>query len=1145
LWDWLTVQSRRSNPEVEHMLNVSLIEQFQMIYREQRGGAVEITLGERKVRFGFEQGELILLDVGEEKELAMARKLLDYHKIGPEIHRHAVAMARATGGSIVETLRRQQLISESEVDQVAQAMIEDLFSLVFGIGSVQMTYRAQEELDTFDTDKRAVRLKIDVPSLLESVQARVADEEAVIAELGGWNSSVALDEGGDSDKIDDFERHILTQVDGKKSVEQIAIAFRDSNYNIGKMLVGLMQKGFVKKGGVSNIRPAATTVANLVANPDPNEADAATLGGQQAQQPQSFEVYKPNEPVPSNAGFRFVLGTVLVVLLGIGVFVWLASSSQGAVSDRLERIAQHITQGAWSAARDGIDSAAAETGNDLSVVRKVKELSARLDDALNIEAERIDQLLEKQKFAEAGVKLEQFPIDHPRSHELRQRRVEWMKDFEVRGEAKLRQVLDRLDRRDVVGALALIDKATPAEAEAPLKAIDRWRMTTIEQAKRTSLSLGERQALVNILQNARPTGYQKEQIALLQDELNRGQNRRQEQIRALNKRVDNGAWLEVRTEVEKERLLDQAPGSALLAEVNALMGKVEVVRKDIESIPQQCNDALMVASDPRAVVRARQRLADALTRYPEASNLAELQALDHVLAQLEPVVGRGSTADEATALGGLLTEQSAESPLVRAARARIAALRTAALEAQDAIESARKLGREGQWDDCIAALTSISTRPEWKRTPTGLLVADEIAQAQANKVKLAELSKQFRARLDAGDIAGAYELSRQMGLRYLPLLVESMPPGATVVRDGKDVGKTPLIIEISAGDRLDLQLELRAAGCLPLTLSGANATGGWRLTGALRRKPISNVQLKTTISAAPAGGNGRLWVSGAAGVAAVTPEGTVSVFPYAGSDGMGAPNEPVYAPATVLEDGVYIATRERFALRIAKEKAERVPLAAATDSALVSYRSAVILDRRFLICAGLNGAIAANDPGTVNAGWTSAIGAPFAGPLTLIDDMVFAVRRDGEVLALQVDRGDVKARQSIGESIVAAWPTNNGMAGITATVSWAWNGVEVTKKLLPRNNAVAGAPGLIVTKERQVLVLEGSDWKSAGQIPSDLTTTPILWKGHPVLVSGKTVYVLGSGGFQFDATSTMLAPAVVGDNLALTTSDGDITFFAP
>ena len=79
------------------MLNVPLIEQFQMISREQRGGAVEVTLGERRIRFGFEGGELSLLDMGEEKELAMARKLLDYHKIGPEIHRHAVAMARATG----------------------------------------------------------------------------------------------------------------------------------------------------------------------------------------------------------------------------------------------------------------------------------------------------------------------------------------------------------------------------------------------------------------------------------------------------------------------------------------------------------------------------------------------------------------------------------------------------------------------------------------------------------------------------------------------------------------------------------------------------------------------------------------------------------------------------------------------------------------------------------------------------------------------------------------------------------------------------------------------------------------------------------------------------------------------------------------
>lgn len=1123
------------------MLNASLIEQFQIIHQEQRGGALEVTLGERKIRFGFEQGELSMLDLGEEKELAMARKLLDYHKIGPEIHRHAVAMARATGGSIVDTLRRQQLVSDSEIDQVSQAMIEDLFSLLFGLASVDMTYRAEESLETFDLEKRAVRLKSDIPSLLESVQARVAEEEAVLAELGGWDSVMALDEGGDADQLDDFERHVLTQIDGRKTVEQIAIAFRDSNFSLGRTLTGMMRKGFIKRGALSSVRGASTTVTSPVATePDaPNQVEAPV------RRTSEFEIYRPAEPPPSNNGFRLVLGTVFAVLLAIGVFVWLAGRQRGAVDDRLAQISQQIEQSAWIQARESLDRARLETGNDLGTVRQVEQLEKRLAAALAAEAERIDLLIESQQFAAAGEKLDRLPADHPRTNELRQRRTQRLSEFERRSETLLRQVEERLERRDVAGAFALLATVTPTEAEAPLKAIDRWRLATIDQARRTSLSLGERQALVNLLQSARPSPYQQGQVQLLQEELNRGQNRRQEQVLALTKRVERGAWLAAQTEVDKERLLDQAPGSALLADVTRLTAQIAAVRKELEAVPQVCSEALAAASDPQAVTRARQRVIAAIARYPEASNLAELQGLDQMLSQLESVVGRGTTEDEATALGGLLTDQPPDSPLVRAAKTRIAALRAAALDAQGALESARALGREGQWDESIAALTRISARPEWKRTPTGVIIGEEILQAEASKQRLEDLSKKFRARLNAGDIAGAFDLSRQMGLRYLPLLVESMPPGATVLRDGAELGSTPLVVEIPAGDRLELQLELRAPGCLPLTLSGADAVGGWRLSGALRRQPLATAQLRVTLSSQPAGADGRVWVAGSAGVAAVDATGTVSTFPYADEAGSGVPVEPVYAPATLLEDGVYIATRDRFALRIAGQQATRVPLPTASDGALLSYRSTVILDRRFLICAGVDGTLAASDPDTPGAGWISPTGAPFAGPLCLLDEVVLAVRRDGEVLALQVDRGDPLGHEYLGEPVVSAWKTSTGLAGITATKAWTWNGVELHMELLPRSNAVAGAPGLLITKERQVLVLDGSDWKQIGYTPGDLTAAPIMWRGHPVLVSGKAVYVLGAGGFQVDASAPFLAPAVVGDNLALVTSDGEISFFAP
>lgn len=1136
---------QRSNREVQSMLNVPLIEQFQMISREQRGGAVEVTLGERRIRFGFEGGELSLLDMGEEKELAMARKLLDYHKIGPEIHRHAVAMARATGGSIVDTLRRQQLVSDGEFDQVAQSMIEDLLSTVFGIGSLPMVYRPQEDLATFDLEKRAVRLKIDIPTLLDSVQSRVSEEEAVLAELGGWSSPVALDEGGDADQLDDFERHILTQVDGKKTVEQIAIAFRDSNFNIGRMLVGMMRKGFIRRGSMSGVRPASAPA--VLVQPGAGAAVAPAGDDGQAPQPRrtsDFEVYRPVEEPASNAGFRMVLGTVLAVLVAIGLFVWLAGRNQGEVIDRLGQIEQDILGSHWAQAQASLQQARAATGNDLAMVRRVEALEKRLASGLDEEASKIEALIKDQQFPQAGERLSAMPLDHPRTDELRQLRQQGMLDFEAASSRLSRQALERVERGDIPGAFALVQKARPGEAEAALKAIDRWRLTTIEQARRGSISLGERQALVNLVQSAKPSPYQAEQLQMLQEELNRGQNRRKEQIIALAKRVERGAWEEAQAEVDKEHLLDQAPGSDLLAEVTALVKRIAEVRKDLDSIPTACNDALAAASDPQSVARARKRLGEAIVTYPEASNLAQLKALDAVLSQMEPLVGRGSTADEATALGGLIADQPEGTDLVKSVRSRIAALRTAALEAEGALESARAIGREGKWDECIAALVRIGAQPEWKRTPTGLTIADEIIQAKARKQRIEEMTKEFHAKLDAGDISGAYELSRQMGLRYLPLLVESMPPGATVQRDGKDIGKTPLVIEISAGDRLDLTLLLQAPGCQPLELKGADAVGGWRLSGALRRSPVASAKVQTTLTSAPAGADGRLWVAGSAGVVAVDAQGRVSTFPYADT-AAAAPVEPVYAPAVGFDDGVFVATRDRFVLRIANQKSERLPLLAATDLPLLSYRSSVILDRRFLIGAGLDGSVVASDPSGRSGGWKTASGIPFTGTLAIVGDAVLGVRRNGDVIAVQVDRGEILASKTIGEPVLSVWSTSTGLAGITATSGFTWDGTTVVKSALPRSNAVAGAPGMIVTKERQVLVLEGQDWKPIGQLPGELTASPIMWRGHPVLVSNKTVYVLGVGGFQVDSASPFLAPAVVGDHLALATSGGEITFFAP
>ena len=67
------------------MLNRDLVDQFQRIAAGQQTGTLSVHFAANRLRFRFEEGELQLLDLGENKEHLMARKFLDYHMIGPEI----------------------------------------------------------------------------------------------------------------------------------------------------------------------------------------------------------------------------------------------------------------------------------------------------------------------------------------------------------------------------------------------------------------------------------------------------------------------------------------------------------------------------------------------------------------------------------------------------------------------------------------------------------------------------------------------------------------------------------------------------------------------------------------------------------------------------------------------------------------------------------------------------------------------------------------------------------------------------------------------------------------------------------------------------------------------------------------------------
>ena len=69
----------------------------------------------------------------------------------------------------------------------------------------------------------------------------------------------------------------------------------------------------------------------------------------------------------------------------------------------------------------------------------------------------------------------------------------------------------------------------------------------------------------------------------------------------------------------------------------------------------------------------------------------------------------------------------------------------------------------------------------------------------------------------------------------------------------------------------------------------------------------------------------------------------------------------MYAPATGIDGGVYVVTRERYALRIAGDNAERLFQPVGSDYSPVRYVSPIILDVELLIVAGRNGRLVGTD----------------------------------------------------------------------------------------------------------------------------------------------------------------------------------------
>jgi hypothetical protein len=1121
------------------MLNSILVEQFAGIHRQKKSGVLTVVGPGLRLRFCIEDGDPVGLDFCADKDLVLGQALLDSHKIGPEVYQMAVESRRLGKGTVAETVRRQQVVNEDEIAQVTRSMVEDTLVKCFGTPHQELVFDERDDSTTFDFDNSAVRLRIGTEILLNTVQARVAEVDRVMQEVGGPDAVFSLSENeAGSAPLSEFEKHVLNFIDGRKTVEEIAIAFRESTLTMSRLLHGMAAKGVIKRssiGGISRLRAA-------VQQPTPDTPTAAVPASAPALP--DFVPHRAAEPPRSNRAVLAMLIAALVLVSAIGYLVILSQRRSVALDSAAQALIDNLVAGKWDDAVAQIDKARSEAGNDVVAIERVQSLDQRLQEALKIEHAAIAKLIEAQDYLSARDRLGRLPAAL-QPVDLRNDLQRGLSTFNNRSDALLGQVTNLLANGQAAQAMRVIAGAKGKEGEAAADHLARWRLSSLERAASSSLPLSQREALVNQILATEPDSRQREQIQRIQGDFARLQKRTTEQIAQLQTLAAKGDFLEVENQWDQARISDQVRGTQLAGKADALKRQNDQVAKEMRALEADGLALITDSDDPKAMGAYAARVQQALDKWPLASNAAALQANAQLLNELSGLVAERQAGDEATALSAWLLDRQPPAAVTALVQGRAKRLQGIEDAATKALETARAFARQNDWEANERLLRDLLARPQWQRTVAYGHARRDLESISTIKSQQQAWQEELRKAMLAGDSQASLAIAQRMGLRYLPLVVHSQPAGADVVRDGKSIGTTPLIIDLPAGERANLVLRVQRPDFDPVEVKGANAEGGWFLPVRLERTASARFDLAQTLTARPTAVGNRLWVASRQAAAVLAPGQAVQRYAFEHAGTGEVVGQPLYAGALATTEGVWYPTRDGIAIRVGKSGIERLPLAGRTDLGMIDYTSELIVGRRFLIVAGLDGALHAGDERNPLAAWHGPGGAAFAHQPVLRGDRVLALRGDGTIEVHLADDGTPVGRHRLDGEVLGAWHDAQGLHAVTRTSHWRYDGMnDPVRTALPQEIRSAGRE-VLITPDNHAWVLVDGTWRDAGRLDGRPTAQPIHWSGHAVIPLGTRLLVLGTKGFQVAESSEFLVPEVVAGHLAVATMAGVVRFYAP
>ena len=1114
------------------LLDSHLVEKFHALHRQRLSGLIRASGDGYILGICLAEGEPIAIDLGEDIEQAFAHACGTYHKLDDAGLAELLA-AIAGGAKARDYLVERQLISEAEADQLAQAVVEDALTRAFRGPSTAIDFLESVGPDQLAIGHSALKMRIGVEQLIRTCDQHVTEQLAVEHAVGGWHAVFAMSEGElSSGALSEYEKMVLNFIDGKATVDEIATLCRDSSMNLGRVLRSLIVKKVIHRidqHPTSGVRPAVSATDSSVAPVAPASTAAVDM--------------QPYRRAQLESGGRPIVLVGLIALLAIAIGVAVVVVQYNGRQTRLHQdeaeISQLVTARSWREARGLVEQLRQAAGNDLTGIRMVDALKEQVEVAMTAERIRIGDLIEAADYAAARVRIAALPEDGGLSLRLHEAEA----DQRATSAALADEVRRRLAAGDVAGALAALDEVQGPRAAEVNAILVAWRNATLITARSQTHPLQVRLASVARLRQARPDAAIEASLVALDGEL-------QDQIQDLVKRLVRleeqakaGAWLEARRGLADLRVGSLGAGTEVEVTASRVADAADHAERDLSAAQSAALAALASGAGAEGLEAARSKLATMLQRYPQASGR---EAIDHIASSLASCSGVGmrTTAEraaDASALAGQVPV--GESALREALVRRAAVLLEVEGQARAALEDALRSGRGGDWDVAVKALEAIIRQPTWQLTAVRAVAELELGSARTKLARRVQLKEELRTALLRGDLAACDGIAREIGLAYLPLVIASTPAGAEVLAsDGTVLGTTPLIHEVTADQRVELSLTVRKAGYQSTLVNGAAAEGGWRVAVRLERSAVLVHQLGHPLTARPAVIDGKLWLAdrGRAESLARPAAAALRTIP------IGVPlSEPVFAPVAQVGDELILATRENLALRISTI-VERIPLPVATDFPPLAYKSPLVVDRDLLVVAGNDGRLLAVRRGTSTTLWASSGGAAFACAPQLQGELVLVARRDGRLESYRIEDGRVHRRSMLDQPVLAAWQTPAGLAGLSETRAWTWDGAAGVEDL--SESCIGGGPGVAIGTLGKVMLRGEQGWSEVGRLeprpqPGSIVSA-LVWDGHAVVVHGHFLTVCGPSPFRLEADSDLLAPVEWNGALVAASLDGGLWVWA-